>query len=365
MRKHYIDNLRWLCVLLLIPFHTCMIYNGFGENFYIKASAVPVLNDFIFVVSPWFMPLMFVLAGMSAFYALEKRTPGQFINERFRKLFIPLVAGILLIVPVQTYYAERFHNGYTGGYFEQYILFFTKPTNLSGYTGGFTPAHLWFILYLFIYSMALLPVFRRYRQSARQPLADKLPLPAILPLSLVASLLSPVLNFGGKSMGYYLAFFLLGYFILASDAVQQKLEKYRWGLFAAFVVLTIFRLTIGDTVYSYSQILFGLFYDFMAWLGILAFIGLGKRYLNISNKVTQYFAAGSFPIYIFHQTVLVAVAYYALGFTYSVPLQVACIIGGTFIITLAVYEVFRRISVTRFLFGIKNRQLVPRKEYKE
>ncbi len=165
MRKHYIDNLRWLCVLLLFPYHTAMIFNGFGENFYVKAADLTAADIFIYCTSPWFMPLLFVLAGISTAYSLKKRTDLEYIKERIQRLFVPLISGILILVPIQTYYAECFHNGYTGRYFAQYILFFTKETDLSGYTGGFTPAHLWFFLYVFVSSMAIIPVIRCYRSS--------------------------------------------------------------------------------------------------------------------------------------------------------------------------------------------------------
>ena len=93
MRKHYIDNLRSLCILLLFPYHTFMIYNGF-ESFYIHGDVVKPLSDFILICSPWFMPLMFVLAGISSAFSLKKRETSQYIKERILKLFIPLVFGI-------------------------------------------------------------------------------------------------------------------------------------------------------------------------------------------------------------------------------------------------------------------------------
>ena len=330
-----------------------MIYNGFGENFYIRAGAEPVLNGFIMVVAPWFMPLLFAIAGISTAYALEKRTTGQYVKERFAKLFIPFAAGLLLLVPVQTYFAERFHNGFTGGYFEQYILFFTKETDLSGYTGGFTPAHLWFILYLFVISLVLIPFIQMYRKGRRKLPTEKMTVLMLLPMFILTSLLSFVLNLGGKSVGYFLGYFALGYFILSSDSVQQKLEKNRWRLLALFVVLTILKNIFMDDITRFSSNVYGLCHDFTGWTGILAILGLGKRFLEIDNKVTRYFAEGSFPIYIFHQTALVAAAFYVLQLTPAVPLQVTFIITGTFIVTIAVYELFRRTPVTRFLFGIK------------
>jgi surface polysaccharide O-acyltransferase-like enzyme len=353
VRKCFVDNLRWLCVLLLIPYHTAMIYNGFGENFYVKGASVPVLNDFILICSPWFMPLLFAVAGISTAYALERRTPGQYVKERLSKLFIPFVSGLLLIVPVQTYFAERFHNGYAGGYFEQYVLFFTKPTDLSGYAGGFTPGHLWFILYLFVISMIALAVILFVKKLGRRLPVDKMTLPMILPLFIFTALMSFVLNIGGKSLEYYFAYFMLGYYILPNENIQTRLVKARWILLGAFAALTILKLYLYNVLHVFGGIWYGLLSDCVAWLGILTFMGLGRRYLEKSNKLTRYFTQASFPFYILHQSILVAVAFYVFQLTSSVPLQVILIIIGTIIMTVAAYEALSRIPGLRFLFGIK------------
>ena len=158
MRKHYIDNLRFCTVLLLFPFHTFMMYNNWGENFYVRQEPLFIPSLFNQIVWPWFMPLLFLISGIGAYHALEKRSTVQFIKERFLRLFIPLVSGILILIPVQTFFAEKFHNGYEGSYIDQYSLFFTKVSDLTGYTGGFTPGHLWFILYLFVISLLTLPL---------------------------------------------------------------------------------------------------------------------------------------------------------------------------------------------------------------
>jgi len=144
-RNYFIDNIRWMAILLLFPFHSLIIYNTFGEGNYIKGPENTILSNIISSYWPWFMPLLFAVSGVSAFYALQKRTKKEFIIDRIKKLFVPLFFGILFICPFLTYFAERYHNGYSGTYIQQYVLFFTKETNLSGYNGGFTPAHLWFI----------------------------------------------------------------------------------------------------------------------------------------------------------------------------------------------------------------------------
>lgn len=95
MRKHYIDNIRILCILLLIPFHTAMIFNNFGESWYLHSRNNTLATLFVIGVYPWWMSVLFVLAGMSTVYALKKRTIKEYVKERFYKLFIPTCPQLL------------------------------------------------------------------------------------------------------------------------------------------------------------------------------------------------------------------------------------------------------------------------------
>lgn len=351
MRKYYIDNIRILCIFMLFPYHTCMIYNGF-ESFYVHANTVQYLNDFIVVNWVWFMPIMFTIAGISSNFALKKRTGKDFAKERVTRLLIPLIFGILLLIPAQTFFAEKFHNNYTGGYFEQYILFFTKPTDLTGYTGGFTPGQLWFILYLFVISMLALPIMLLYNKSGRKIDGKKLTMVKLIPMFIIPLLMALILNIGGKSVGEYFALFMLGFFVLSNDEVIERLEKHRWMIAVSAVVLLSAIVLLYHMKLS-SGTPFDIFYVFSMWICILAILAMGKRYLNFQNRLTDYFNKASFPIYIFHQTWLVAVGYYALKLTDIVALQIIIIIPSSFILTVLTYEIAKRIPVTRFMFGIK------------
>lgn len=353
MRKYFLDNIRWICVLLLFPIHTCMIYNNFGENFFVRGDSIPFLSMIIESFSPWYMRLLFAIAGISTFYALKKRTAKKYFMERVYKLLIPMIAGIVLIVPIQTFYGEKFHNGYTGGFFNQYILFFTKVTDLSGYTGGFTPSQLWFMLYLFIISILALPVAIKYNKKFNNLAVHKLSVLQIIPLYLISIILLPVLRIGGKSLGEYFIIFMLGYIVLSNDIVHEKLDKNRWYLLISLIILTALNLLSRNLWNWSSGLLYDVFTRFISWVGILAMLGLGKHYLNFRNSFTEYFSKASFPIYIFHQSWLVLVAYYMFQFTSNVAVQVVSIIIGSFIITMLSYEIFKRIPFVRFLFGIR------------
>ena len=340
MRRHYIDNLRAAIVLLLVPFHTFMMYNNWGEGFYVYSRPLGFPSLMINMIWPWFMPALFVLAGMSTAFSMEKRTVGQFVRERFTRLFVPLVLGILCVIPMQTYYAERFHNAYTGSYLSQYRLFFGKVADLTGYTGGFTPGQLWFILYLFIISLAAVPVIllaRKFRSPGKNPL----PLPVVFVAGFVAMYVRPLLNIGGKSLAEYLWYFLLGYLVLSNDDLPDRLARRRavFGILslALFALLVTF-LIREDTAFFTSGELFQAY----AWSTILFLTGWAKHRMNWSGPVARYLARSSFMFYVLHQSILVAVAFYlfrlALPPAAEIPLIIIAGYGGTF----AAYELWRR-----------------------
>ncbi|MDR0381047.1 MAG: acyltransferase family protein [Oscillospiraceae bacterium] len=353
MRKHYIDNLRWMCILFLFPYHTLMVYNTFGESFYVKGADVQIASVFITAIWPWFMPLLFLIAGVSSAYALKTRTLKEYITERIYKLLIPLLSGLLLLVPMQTYFAEVFHNGYTGSYFEQYILFFTNPTDLSGYHGGFTPAHLWFILYLFVISLVAVPLMSANQKSGQKLSVHKIPFPAFLLLFIVPIFSQMILDFNGKSVGESLTYFLFGYFLISNDVIQEKLQKYRFFLLGFVVLCAALYIFFVTAIAYYHEILFEILYNLYAWTAILAILGFGKQHLDFTNRTASYLSKSSFSIYIFHQQWIVITAYFALMWTQNIPLQMLLILSASTLLTFLHYEVFRRFSVTRFLFGIK------------
>ncbi|NLK96338.1 MAG: acyltransferase family protein [Clostridiales bacterium] len=351
MRKCYIDNLRTMCILLLFPFHTSMIYNNWGEKFYISSSAEYLPSLFNVIVYPWWMNLLFVLAGISSYYALTKKSSKEYLSERIHKLLIPLLVGLVVIIPAQTYIADVFYNGYSGNYFEHYKIFFTKFTDLVGVDGGFTPGHLWFILYLFIISLITIPFMTKYIKSKRKLPYEKINIVILMLLFIIVLVCTPILQIG-KSVGEALACFALGFFILSNEKIQDRLEKNKWvlgGLFLFFMVILVILWNLGLD----KGLLFDIEYRAYLWSGILFFLGFGQAYLNRKNKVLTYLSKASFSLYYFHQTILIIIGYYVLKLTNVTLIQFVLIMVGSFIFSLGCYELFRRNKVTAYLFGIK------------
>lgn len=349
MRKHYLDNLRTIMILFLFPVHTFMIWNDYGSKFYIWAGEDRLLSSLIIIVNPWFMALLFVIAGMCARYSLQKRGAKNFIKERFSKLFVPFISGILLLVPIQTLYARKFFFEYDGSISDNYKYFFTNFTDLSGYDGGFSPGHLWFILFLLVISLAALSVIKYIPYEKVSAKFEKVNIIGIILLFIPVWLMSYIGAFGAYSLGRYFALYLLGYYMLTNEMIMDKLLKNKRLI---LVLFCLSQLILVLAYYNFSY--YGdLFVNFVGWMGVLSCIIIGKSYLNKESKVTAYFNKASFPIYILHQTVLVMIGYYSLMWTDSIVLQICMIVFGSFTVTISVYEIIRRIPVLKKIIGVR------------
>jgi peptidoglycan/LPS O-acetylase OafA/YrhL len=368
-RLDYIDWLRLLAVTLLLPYHSARVFDIF-DTFYVKNAVLSGgLSAIIAFLDPWHMPFFFVLAGMSTCLALRRRSGGQYLCERLRRLLVPLVFGILVIVPPQAYLARVTHAGYSGSYLQFYPTFFQiQPGDLTGYTGDFTPAHLWFILFLFVFSIVALPLFLWLRSERgqtvvargfavfRYPCAIFL---LILPLGVTDGLLP---DFGGKNPFFYLMLFLYGYLLVASEQLQRAVDRHRWwalalALLTSAVTLVAAALDLNPARFSAADI--ALFFARMtsAWCWTIALLGLGRRYLiasRLPGPLLGYAREASYSIYILHQTVIVAIAFVVVGWDTSVAIKYVAILVAASAGTLLIYEfLVRRLRPARFLFGMK------------
>ena len=352
-RKYYVDNLRWMAILLLFPFHAAQVWSG-GEysGFYIWSHTNTALYVFTTAVYPWYMTFLFTIAGMSCKYALLKRTNKQFVVERTKKLLIPFFFGLLVLVPVMTYTAEVFFNGYTGTYWQQYGLFFTKETDLTGYHGGFTPGHLWFLLYLFIISLAALLIIFLQKKCLPKFRVDSISYFFLILLFVPEWLCQYILNIGGKSLGQFMILFLFGYYILSEESILQKLKQYR------YVSLGI--CILSGSLYTYLYCFENLrtiwmtgLYIFFGWMGIMTLLGIGQTKLNFHNRLSIYFTRASFPVYILHMPVLVVAGFFVLRLPVGVAGQFLLIVLISFIATFFIYEMIKKVPVLRFFLGIK------------
>lgn len=359
MRKYYLDNLRLMIILILFPYHTLLLYSSIGD-YIIHAGNNTFANLFIITFSPWFMQLLFAIAGISTFYSLKKRNSTEYLKERVSKLLIPMISGIIFVISVQVYFAALY-NGYTGSFL---IFWWNFITNWFTYfMNGTGLGPMWFLLYLFIVSAVALPIIMKYRNGKWKIPIEKITIPQLLLLFIPLGIGSLFLNLAPeKSLVQFLLLFLFGYFFLSEDIIQEKLETKRWPLFISFIVLVISFMVMAMLGFTglipldimLNSPIFRLYENLLVWVAIMSIMGMGKHYLEFKTPTTLYLSAASFPIYIFHIAWINMAAYYFIGFLPNMMiLQVILIMGTSFVMTIATYEIIRRIKGVRSLFGIR------------
>lgn len=308
-RKNYVDNLRWFCVCLLIPYHAAMAWNCWGEGNYIILGSDKVISSIVVAISPWYMTLLFVLAGISAKCSLLRRSNKQFVIERVQKLLLPLLIGTLTIVPVLTFYADKVNCGYRGGFIVHYLIFFTRWTDITGYDGGFSIGHLWFLLYLFVISTVALVIdlfLRRYISKFNLGNANVV----IVVLFVLISMFAIPVKLGGKSILTYLLLYMIGYYFLSEERIIDNLWNFRYIFLVSWIVLTISNVYLFLWSTVQHEIWNTITMYFSGGFGIFTFLSFGKGALNKANRLTKWLSRNSFLIYIFHFLWVVVFEYY-------------------------------------------------------
>ncbi|NIQ39720.1 MAG: acyltransferase family protein [Proteobacteria bacterium] len=358
-----------MTVLFLIPYHTARIFDSIP--FYVKHEppiiGLEVLRRFL---DPWGMPLLFLIAGASSWFSLQSRTQGEFIRERAKRLLVPLAFGTLVLVPPQTYYAAVSKTvEFQKSFFQYYPEFFSIGglDSLTGFEGTFTPAHLWFILYLFLFSIIALPAFRYLdTQRGRQHISQLARMHGChtwgmflfaIPLAFARLTGLPYPN-----PLFFFIVFLYGYIFCITDQFQEGIDKVHpmaimlavLGLILFYVIKLSGFSRPPQPSFGAQYVLFEIFHAFNTWAWILVLLGLGKRYLNFPHTLLTYLNEGSYPIYVLQQTVIVVAGFYLLQWQINVVAKFGPItLTSTFLI-LSLYAVaVKRTGVTRFLFGMK------------
>jgi glucan biosynthesis protein C len=369
-RLYYIDWLRVLAVLLLFPFHTGRVFNV--EAFYVKGPDLSsMVNRVLGFIDLWHMPLLFVLAGASTYLALGRRRRGEYAGERVKRLLVPLVFGILVLIPPQTWCGARFNSGYQGSYL-RYLAsdaFFHIDFREGGdYFGGLGVGHLWFILFLFVISLAALPLWAgRGREGSRLVILSRfLAHPGTWPLAGLAILLGEALpDIGGKNIFYYFVFFALGYLAVCSEEFMAAARRWTWLAFSLGVAGAVGWTAIitwleGLPDPSMTLVAVTLAGRTVCWMLIVGLLGLGSRVLNTPSAALTYLAEGSYPVYLLHQTVIVVLAFYLVGLDLPWAGQWAILLVASVAATFLVYAGVRRVAWLRFLFGMRPLRREPR-----
>ncbi|RYY21563.1 MAG: acyltransferase [Chitinophagaceae bacterium] len=382
-RLYYLDWLRVAAIMAVLFFHSAMPFAA-ESDWHIKNNETSNLFlEFNFFLSRFRMPLLFFISGAVAHLMLRKRTAGAFVKLRFQRLILPLIFGMLFIVPIQVY-MERLNQGFTGGLLEFYKTIFTTGPYPDG---NFSWHHLWFIAYLFVYDLLLAPLFKLITNldsniaAVNKLSAGKniylLSIPSVILFAAMVRYFPQTHNLVNDWCWfiYWLLFFVAGFLVFRFPSLALSLERNR-RVSLSIAVATFFFVnylrwndlepaeSITDLVSAATSYGYLALYAITAWSWVFAIIGYGRRYLNKFHFSLSYLNEAAYPFYILHQSVIVVIAFYVVQTNDSILLKYIFLVLTSLITSIFIYHLFiRPAALLRFFMGgkLKNNSLdLPR-----
>ena len=377
-RRHDIDALRVIAFALLIAYHAGMVYVA-DWGFHLKSGhTYEWLQWPMVAMNRWRMDLIFLLSGLAIGLFQPERQLGRFVLLRTWRLLLPLLFGMAMIVPVQAY-CEAVSNGAVAPGFLAFLARYLElqPWPEGGFAGaeyGFTWNHLWYLAYLWTYTLVLTALLPLLRSAPGQRLAawlGALPGPWLvaLPAALLAIYMNTLLEpFGNAERDLasdwyrhseYFTVFLLGYLLARSQpfwtrllALRKPLGIAALAMAAVYVPLLFADIEYGPAALAAMRCLRALY----AWTALLAILAWGHHLLNRPFRWLPYATEAVYPWYILHQSALVLLAYWLVPLALPAALEATLVVVGTVVACALGPEIVRRIGVLRPRFGLKRRR---------
>jgi len=375
-RRHDIDALRVLVFGLLILYHVGMFYVA-DWGWHVKSAyQSETLQMFMRMINQWRMPLLFLISGIASSFLFAKLGAGGFASGRTRRLLIPLLFGMTVVVVPQAYYEAQFRGATEPGYMNFLWHYFTfQPWPDGAFAGsdiGVTWMHLWYLPYLLCYSLAFVPIALwlkgRGRSTHERLLRLRgswlIVLPTI-PLIVYANTLFPI--FGGSNHALlddwyghamFFTFFVYGYLIAVDAGIWAEIRRLRWWtLGLAMFFYFLMRVPAANIPTQFEGLAGWLGTPvtmFNRWLWILTVLGWSFTLLNRPYRWLAYANEAVYPWYILHQTITVWIGFHIARYSLGPVIEPIIVISVTILGCLLLHEfLIRRNRWLRPLFGLK------------
>ncbi len=309
MRKHYLDNIRWITVVIVVIYHVFYMYNaegilgGIGK---ITDLDVQYYDIYQYLVYPWFMPVLFVVSGISARLSLDSHSDKEFIKSRTLKLLVPSTIGLFVFQFIQGYVSMSIGGGFEGLVAEgvpKPVIYLIMVASGSGV--------LWYMHLLWIYCL-LLVLIRKIEKGKLLAIGAK------TPLWMIALFVFPIWGAGQilntpivsvYRVAFYFVFFILGYFVFSNDEVISSLKRFAVPLIllAATICVAFSVMNFGDN-YADKPINRSFLYSLDAYVGTLAMLSGMARFGDFSGPFSKWMSEHSFGLYVFHYLGISSVA---------------------------------------------------------
>jgi glucans biosynthesis protein C len=364
-RLYFLDWLRMAAFALLVIYHVGMYYVTWG--FHVKSPfASAALEPWMKLSSPWRMSLLFLVSGVASSFMFRGGASAALLRSRSARLLLPLLCGMVLVVPPQSYFEVVQKFGYAGSYIDFLGLYFSRY-------GGFCEAghclilptwnHLWFLPYLWLYTLLLWFVVK-LRPDALDGLARAaarvfagaglvlLPIVALVLVRLALFARFPATHAAaGEWFNHtmYFGMFLGGAVFARVPGVWDRFARWRWpALLAALACWALVVLGDGSApVWVRHGVVATL-----QWGALVAAIGFARRHLNADHPWRERLTEAVFPVYILHQTLIIGLSQALLPLRWAPLVEGPVLVLATFVLSFAGYALVRRVGVLRPWFGL-------------
>lgn len=364
LRRHDLDWIRVGAFGLLILYHVGLVY-GFYDWHIRSVHRFDWMREGVLITNPWRLALLFLVSGAALRFMTARRTPKQVMRARLERLVPPLVFGVLILVTIQSWIEAMDKAGWTAGY----LAWLGREFSLTGLLDGVPVNHLWFVLYIAVYSAAVVALMNRpaWIERAGDWLERHLSGPGLLIwpvvyLAVIRILLFPLFgqtnNLTWDWYNHFLSFgaFLFGYLVVPREGVWRALERYRWvGVGVAVAALPLMMLQVahpgGGAFWGAPR---NLVIAIDQWAVISAVLGFGSLHLRrAGGPVLRYLTDAVFTCYLAHQTILVVAVWLIRPAGLPAALEALCLAVVTLGGSLLIYEVVRHIPLLRPIWGLK------------
>lgn len=372
-RLPWVDDLRVLALLGVFVIHACSPFNPWDAWHITDARRSRVLGEVVVLMAPWVMPLVMLLAGVSAWHSLRHRRDGAYLRERAWRILLPLAAGIALLVPPQVWLERRLRGQFAGSLWAFY------PHFVEGLypRGNFSWHHLWFLGHLFLYAVITLPLFRfLQRERGRALLAWLarlcsgpggllwLSLPLVAERHLLSRFLTgdQLLATDWSNRGLLLVAYVYGFVLAGERWLGEEIDReWRWALAGAIGCTALLVAATWHGLlparaprpFTPGYLVLWSAYAFGAWSWMVAVLGMGRRWLRGEARALRWGREVGAAWYLVHQPVIVAVAFVVVQWHAPLGAKAAAVAVLAFGATLVVVEALRRLPGIRALFALR------------
>ncbi|HVD00458.1 MAG TPA: acyltransferase family protein [Candidatus Dormibacteraeota bacterium] len=382
-RLFFIDWLKVLVVLGIFYYHAAMPF-AYSSWMIVNVQKSAALSIYAVIGYQFGIPLLFVIAGANGWLSLGVRGAVRFVRERFWRLLVPLGVGIVLLSPIQSYFMVVNHGRYSGSFlsyipvFFRGIEFYLNPTWFGNY--GY---HLWFLAFLFLYSLAAVPIDTWLRSPAARHWIDIAATAsqqpggvflAVIPVALVQMAFKarfPAYQ-DWADLVYWLVLFLCGALLVSDPRITAAVKAQGgrallWTLGVGLILLPLAAAGLiggweARPTYSPGYFFYQALRSLFTYGWVLICLNIGLRWLDFGNRFLTYANEAVMPFYVIHHPVIVVIAFYVVQWQAGVWTKNVFLVVTALAVTIAIYElVIRPFDPVRAIFGLKpKRRPLPR-----